>query len=101
MAAADQSYDLKKEFGIVAENYPKFHEHFDGAQQKALIDEDIFAAKSVMAVFVRHRHWGARVWNRHRAGAAPVVASAILQDIRMAKTSFSTGTKPRPLVAGS
>ena len=50
MAAADQSYDLKKEFGIAAENYPKFHKHFDGPQQKALIDEDIFAAKSVMAV---------------------------------------------------
>jgi hypothetical protein len=50
MAAANQAYDLKKEFGIAAENYPKFHEHFDGAQQKALIDEDIFAAKSVMAV---------------------------------------------------
>ena len=50
MATTAQSHDLKQELGVNADNHPTFRDHFSFEQQKALIDEDLFAAKSVMAV---------------------------------------------------
>ncbi|MCG8585457.1 MAG: hypothetical protein MI757_12165 [Pirellulales bacterium] len=50
MATVAAPHDLKRELGINADNCPTFRDRFNFEQQKALIDEDLFAAKSVMAV---------------------------------------------------
>jgi uncharacterized membrane protein YedE/YeeE len=50
MATVSQTHDLKKELGIDADHCPTFRTRFSFDEQKALINEDLFAAKSVMAV---------------------------------------------------
>ena len=50
MAIATQEHDLKSELGIDADRCPTFRDHFNFEQQKALVEEDLFAAKSVMAL---------------------------------------------------
>ena len=50
MATVSQPDDLKKELGINADHCPTFRTRFNFEQQKALIDEDLFAARSVISV---------------------------------------------------
>jgi hypothetical protein len=50
MATALQAHDLKKELGIDADRSPTFRERFNFEQQRALVEEDVFAAKSVVAI---------------------------------------------------
>lgn len=50
MSTATVPHELKRELGVNVDKSPTFRDRFSFEQQKALIDEDLFAAKSVMAV---------------------------------------------------
>ena len=50
MATIARTHDLRKELGIDADRCPMFRTRFSFDQQKALIDEDKFAAKSVITL---------------------------------------------------
>jgi hypothetical protein len=50
MATIVRKHNLRKELGIDADRCPTFRTQFSFDQQKDLIDEDVYAAKSVITL---------------------------------------------------